>query len=780
MAKESQVNVFCGEFIPSLLTTAQNLVQLSPVGIFHTDPKGQCTYVNRRWCEITGLNAGQALGDGWIRALHPDDRTRISEEWHQAAQENRIFQTEYRFLHPGGTTVWVKGQAVAEHADKNQVTGYIGTITDITGLKRAEQALIESQRAFSTLISHLPGMVYRCKNDPDWTLEFANEGCLHLTGYPPSDLLRKKVNYADFIHPDDVQLVWDEVQKGVRAKRPYEITYRIRAKDGKVKWVWEQGQGIFSEQGELLALEGFITDISAQKYAEVALTESQRRFSTLVSNLPGIAFRCRIEPTYPLEFISDGCLSITGYSVSELMQDSLNKAELIHPDDRQMVWEGIQKNIAGKRPIQLTFRIKTKDGEEKWLWLQGSGIYSLQGELQALEGFVTDVSDQKYAEDELWNTQVDLERMVGERTADLSASNRQLQQEIIERRETEVALLESERSNQNLARNLPGIVYRVHMRENMRIQFFNDMLREITGYTEKEIRHMDDMDGLIHPEDYVRAKEIWTNAIRENQPFENEYRLRCKDKSVRNMVERGRPIRDMNNKPVYIEGVIFDSTQRKYTEERRLADLRQQRDTLVREVHHRIKNNLQGVVGLFSQYANEFPEVKDIIDTAISQVNSMAMVYGLHSASVEGKILFGELLQSISNSVKTLLRDNLVIKADHNRLNAYMIPQEEAVPIALILNELMINAIKHNSSDSHTVVVSVIHRNRESCLEMHIQNMGDLAPGFDFNQGRKTGMGLTLVRSLMPRSGAELSINSHDGMVTARLLLKHPVINMIG
>lgn len=650
MAKDSQLNVFRGEFIPSLLAAAQNLIQLSPVGIFQTDLQGRCTYVNHRWCEITGLNAGQALGEGWAAALHPDDRARISELWYQAAKDNRAFEAEYRFLHPDGSVIWVKGQAVAEHTDNDQATGYIGTITDISGLMLAERALVESQRAYSTMISNLPGMVYRCKNDPDWTLEFANEGCLQLTGYPPSDLIRKKINYADLIHPDDRQFVWDEVQKGVCNNRPYQITYRITAKDGKDKWVWEQGLGIFSVQGELLALEGFITDISDRKYAENALQEVR----------------------------------------------------------------------AG------------------------------------------------------------LERLIEERTTDLAASNRRLQQEIIERRQAEIALLESERSYQTLAKNIPGIVYRIYMHENMRIQFFNDMLEEITGYTEKEIRHMDDLDILIHPDDYIRAKEILTTAIREKQPFDNEYRVRCKDKSLRNLVEHGRPIRDLNNKILYIEGVIFDITQRKYTEERRLADLRQQRDTLVREVHHRIKNNLQGVVGLFNQYANEFPEVKGIVETAITQVNSMAMVYGLHSTSVDGNILFGELLRSISNSVKALLGDNLVIEADHDRLNTYVIPQEESVAMALILNELLINAVKHNDSGSHTVVVSVIHRNRESSLEVYIKNKGGLVPGFDYNQGCKTGMGLSMIRSLMPCSGAELSINSHDGMVTARLLLEHPVITAIG
>ncbi|MEK7206619.1 MAG: PAS domain-containing protein, partial [Pseudomonadota bacterium] len=141
--------------------------------------------------------------------------------------------------------------------------------------RRVSQALEESHRTLSTLMGNLPGMVYRCRNDKDWTLEFASEGCLDLTGYPREDLTgNRQIAYAQLIRAEDQETVWSGVQEALRENRPFQLTYRITTAKGEEKWVWEQGRGIYSPSGELLALEGFITDITARKWAELALMHS--------------------------------------------------------------------------------------------------------------------------------------------------------------------------------------------------------------------------------------------------------------------------------------------------------------------------------------------------------------------------------------------------------------------------------------------------------------------------------------------------------------------------
>ncbi|MBW4562780.1 MAG: EAL domain-containing protein [Mojavia pulchra JT2-VF2] len=119
-----------------------SLAAAAPVGIFRTDAQGNCIYVNERWCNITGITSEEAAETGWVKALHPDDREKVSTEWYSAALETRPFQLEYRFKQPNGTVTWVFGQAVAEYDLAGQITGYVGTITDISDRKQAEEQLI--------------------------------------------------------------------------------------------------------------------------------------------------------------------------------------------------------------------------------------------------------------------------------------------------------------------------------------------------------------------------------------------------------------------------------------------------------------------------------------------------------------------------------------------------------------------------------------------------------------------------------------------------------------
>ena len=116
----------------------RTLCVVSPVGIFKTDPSGACVYVNQRWCEIAGLTAEQAVGDGWVRGLHPEDRQRVRDAWYQAAVRRRPFVSEHRFLRQDGAVTWVLARAAEERADDGELWGYVGTATDITELKRKD------------------------------------------------------------------------------------------------------------------------------------------------------------------------------------------------------------------------------------------------------------------------------------------------------------------------------------------------------------------------------------------------------------------------------------------------------------------------------------------------------------------------------------------------------------------------------------------------------------------------------------------------------------------
>ncbi len=135
----------------------RTLTSHAPVGIFLTDREGNCLFVNERWCEMSGLSPEEARGQGWARALHPDDSERVFHEWSSATEEGRPFAGEYRFLTPQGKVTWVEGSAVGLLDETGQAKEYIGTITDITARKEAVDALKEADRRkdeFLALLAH--------------------------------------------------------------------------------------------------------------------------------------------------------------------------------------------------------------------------------------------------------------------------------------------------------------------------------------------------------------------------------------------------------------------------------------------------------------------------------------------------------------------------------------------------------------------------------------------------------------------------------------------------
>jgi PAS domain S-box-containing protein len=139
---------------------------------------------------------------------------------------------------------------------------------------RAEAELRESQRALSTLMSNLPGMAYRSHDDRDRTIEFVSEGCFGLTGYQPSELAgNQRASYGELIHPADQESVWNEIRTALQEHQPFQITYRIRTAAGEEKWAWEQGRGVFSPTGDLIALEGYVIDATEQVLAHQTLEQ---------------------------------------------------------------------------------------------------------------------------------------------------------------------------------------------------------------------------------------------------------------------------------------------------------------------------------------------------------------------------------------------------------------------------------------------------------------------------------------------------------------------------
>jgi len=121
----------------------------------------------------------------------------------------------------------------------------------------------------------------------------------------------------------------------------------------------------------------------------------QRELSDLIAHLPGMAYRSLNDHPWSMQFVSKGCLSLTGYTAQQLLESDGGYAQLIEDDDHDTLWQQLQDAVHNKRDYQLEYRIRTKGGEEKWVREQGYGVFDEKGELQTLAGFITDISSQK-------------------------------------------------------------------------------------------------------------------------------------------------------------------------------------------------------------------------------------------------------------------------------------------------------------------------------------------------------------------------------------------------
>lgn len=234
--------------------------------IFQINELGQWIYLNAEWEKLTGFSVTETLGTYMKQRVHPDDKKQCADFIQSIYKNNPLSSSiKIRFLTKDNNLCWVNMRANTFINPVDNSINLVGVISDITERVREYGLHQANYRTLHTLINNLCGLVYRGRNDYEWTMEFVSDGCFELTGYHPSDMVNKTVTFGSLINPNDQELVWTNVQTALSENRPYEINYRIRTRNGDEKWVWERGKGNFSSNGELLSIEGLIVDITDYK-----------------------------------------------------------------------------------------------------------------------------------------------------------------------------------------------------------------------------------------------------------------------------------------------------------------------------------------------------------------------------------------------------------------------------------------------------------------------------------------------------------------------------------
>jgi PAS domain S-box-containing protein len=176
----------------------RSLSNNSPVGIFYTDTNGNCLYVNKKLCELSGYNFEEALGDKWTKAFHPDDKIKVEEQWNQLIQHEKKINLEFRFIKPDGKIVWVSGNVVSMRNEKGEITGYIGTVDDITEKKEAELKVKRAENNFYEIFENSPDAIY-IEDENGYILNANKEAC-RFQGIPCEELMG--VNIVNLAPPE--------------------------------------------------------------------------------------------------------------------------------------------------------------------------------------------------------------------------------------------------------------------------------------------------------------------------------------------------------------------------------------------------------------------------------------------------------------------------------------------------------------------------------------------------------------------------------------------------
>lgn len=257
-------------------------------GIVQVTPQGRFLSANPALAYMLGyLSPVELMGqvtDMYRLYVDPQRRRQMIRRLH--SQGDALNGYESQVYRADGQIIWISENIRAVRNSAGKVLYYEGTIADITQRKEAEEALRESQRTLATLMGNLAGMAYRRLGNEERTLVFVSEGCYELTGYEPQQLINQTgISFGKLVHPQDYLYVRSHLETALVERRAFEMTYRIITAAGQERWVLEKGIWVFSEMGEAIAIEGFLTDITDRKRVEEALRMEREKSERLLLNI---------------------------------------------------------------------------------------------------------------------------------------------------------------------------------------------------------------------------------------------------------------------------------------------------------------------------------------------------------------------------------------------------------------------------------------------------------------------------------------------------------------
>jgi PAS domain S-box-containing protein len=296
---------------------------------------------------------------------------------------------------------------------------------DITRRKKAAEALAESERRFATVLSNAHAHVYRCRNEPGYPNEFASDYALELTGYPPEDLLVDgSVRFGDLIVEEDQKRVWEEVQSALGRGERFELRYAIRRRDGEIRHGEEYGQGVYDEEGEVVALEGLVYDITERERMVERLREAEQRYRTLVEQIPAIVYVQEATGSNAVTYVSPQIETTLGYRPEEYTSETTHRIKILHPADRERVLEEDKRASETGEPFKMEYRQFAKDGHVVWVRDEAVLVRDEEDNPLFWQGILLDITERKRTEEAPKESELRLRTIVTNVPVDLFALDR--------------------------------------------------------------------------------------------------------------------------------------------------------------------------------------------------------------------------------------------------------------------------------------------------------------------------------------------------------------------
>jgi len=390
-----------------------------PLLAWMSDESGSVFWYNRRWYEYTGTTFDEIKGWGWKKVNHPDYAERVVAKISRCFRDGKVWEDTFPLRGADNRYRWFLSRAVPIRNDSGKIVRWLGTNTDITDLREAQQALTESEEKLRSAFAN--AAIGFAITDPDGHYMDANPAYLKLTGYSIDELRSKQ--FPQLVHPDDYQAVMDLIGQ----MRNGEISHFVREnryirKDGRMLWVRKSVAMVRDAAGHPRWMIALVEDITERRNVEEALRRSEMRMRRFYdAELVGIIY-------WNLEGkildANDKFLDMIGYSRDDLLAGRIDWVAMTPPEYRERDTKAVEEVRQTGTHHSFEKEYIRKDGSRIPVSLGGAIIDPDKGEGV---GFVLDITDRMKAEEELKRFTQNLEQRVQERTAALEAANRELE-----------------------------------------------------------------------------------------------------------------------------------------------------------------------------------------------------------------------------------------------------------------------------------------------------------------------------------------------------------------